>query len=370
MPVTVKDIADLVAEWSPEDYAYPWDRVGLRIGDPAAPVTGVLVVLSVTPAAVAAAKRAKADLILAHHPPLWEPLKTIRTDDPDTRLWLDMAQAGIACYAAHTNLDVVPGGVNTVLAERIGVAETRTLFPAPHAEQVKLIVFVPASHLAIVRDAVCAAGAGVIGDYTHCSFSTPGTGTFLPGSSTNPYSGRKGTLSEEAEHKLEVLVPKARTAPVMRALVAAHPYEEVAYDLVPLANRDTTIGLGLRGHLPEPLGLDAFARQVRERLGVSHVRVTGAPVKQVQSVAVLGGSGGGEISRVPRDVDVYVTGDVKYHDALIAADRGFAVIDAGHHGTEAPMIPVWARWLRSRLKGRGVRVAAYAEPETFRAVTA
>lgn len=364
----VREVMRILSEFAPEAYAYPWDRVGLRVGDPDASVRGILVVLSVTPAAVAAARKARANLIVAHHPPIWEPLKVLRTDDPETRLLLQMARAGIACYAAHTNLDVVPGGVNTVLAGRVGIEKPRVLFPAPHAGMVKLVAFVPESHLAPVRDAVCTAGAGVIGDYTHCSFSSEGIGTFLPGEGTNPFSGKKRVVNEEPERKFEVLVPKARLSPVLAALFKAHPYEEVAYDLVELANPADDIGLGLVGELPEAMKLDAFAEHVRARLGVSHVRLAGARVRRVKTVAVMGGSGGGEIGKVPPGIDAYVTGDVKYHDALLAEDKGFAVIDGGHHGTEQPMIPVWAKWLRSRLKGVGIPVKAHAEPETFRMV--
>ena len=365
----VRDIGAIVSELAPESYAYTWDRVGLRVGDPSAEVKGILVVLSVTPAAVAAARKAKANLIVAHHPPLWDPIKVLRTDDPETRLWVEMAHEGIACYAAHTNLDVVPGGVNSVLAERVGLTNTRILFPAPHAAMLKLVAFVPESHLKVVREAVCAAGAGVIGDYTQCSFSSEGIGTFLPGEGTTPFSGKKNAVNEEPERRFEVLLPKARLAPVLKALFVAHPYEEVAYDLVQLENTADDIGLGLVGELPKSMTLNAFAAHVRDALGVSHVRLAGARVRRVKTVAVLGGSGGGEIAKVPAGIDAYVTGDVKYHDALLAEDKGFAVVDAGHHGTEAPMIPVWAKWLRQRLRATGIRVAAYAEPETFRVVS-
>ena len=366
----VQDIARIVSDFAPEAYAYPWDRAGLRAGDPGARVKGILVVLSVTPAAVEAAKKAKANLIVAHHPPIWEPLEVLRTDDPETHMLVDMAKAGIACYAAHTNLDVVPGGVNTVLAERVGIEKTRVLFPAAHAEMLKLVAFVPETHLAVVREAVSAAGAGVIGDYTHCTFSSKGIGTFLPGEGTNPFSGQKRVVNEEPERKFEVLLPKARLSPVLAALFEAHPYEEVAYDLLELANTPDDIGLGLVGELPKAMPLNAFAKHVRTRLGVSHVRLAGARVRRVKTVAVLGGSGGGQIPGIPSGIDAYVTGDVKYHDALVAEDKGFAVVDAGHHGTEAPMIPVWAAQLRKQLKGTGVRVKAYAEPETFRVVGA
>jgi dinuclear metal center YbgI/SA1388 family protein len=278
-----------------------------------------------------------------------------------------LAADGIACYGAHTNLDVAPGGVNDVLAERLGLVEPRVLFPAREAEQVKLVTFVPAEHVAAVREGVCEAGAGVIGDYTHCTFSSEGVGTFLPGDGTNPFSGRKGAVNEEPERKMEVLVPKARLGRVLRALFKAHPYEEVAYDVVPLANRDETVGLGRRGRLPEEMPLGRFAEHVCKRLATPHVRVVGDADRAVSTVAVLGGAGGGQLARVPAGVDVTVTGDVGYHDAAAAIERGQAVIDAGHAATEKWVVPALVTYLQGQLPE--VVFTAYDEPEVFQAVT-
>jgi dinuclear metal center YbgI/SA1388 family protein len=364
---TVAAVAAAVESLAPLGHAASWDRSGLRIGDPNASVSSVLVALSLTAGAYEAAKAVGAQLLVTHHPPVWEPLTTLRMDDAETRLWVRLAADGIACYAAHTNLDVAPGGVNDVLAERLGLDETRVLFPAREAEQVKLVTFVPQGHLAAVRAGVCEAGAGVIGDYTYCTFSTEGVGTFLPGEGADPFAGRKGRVNEEPERKLEVLVPKARLGRVLRALFEAHPYEEVAYDVFPLVNRDERIGLGRRGRLPEPMPLGQFAERVCERLDTPHVRVTGPLDRTVSSVAVLGGAGGGQLGRVPGGVDVTVTGDVGYHDAASAVERGQAVIDAGHAATEKWVVPALQGYLERRLPD--VRFTAFDEPELFHAVT-
>ncbi len=214
-----------------------------------------------------------------------------------------------------------------------------------------------------MRDAVSEAGAGTIGEYTHCSFSVPGTGTFKPCSQANPFSGEKGKVNEEPERRFETLVPKVRLTQVLHALLAAHPYEEVAYDLVPLENRDSTISLGIKGTLKEPVRLASFARSVKSALRLNHVRMVGPLKKMVRTVAVLGGAGGAEVHRIPNDVDVYVTGDVKYHEAQAALLRDLAVIDAGHAGTEKGIVPVMAAFLRSRF--RGLPVASYNEAECF-----
>ncbi|MBN2308780.1 MAG: Nif3-like dinuclear metal center hexameric protein [Candidatus Hydrogenedentes bacterium] len=383
--MTVADVCAAVEELAPPGWAYEWDRSGLAVGSPAAGVSRVLVALTLTRDVLDAALRAGAEMIVCHHPPLWEPLRALRTDDAATRLLLDLARPspaddpaqsrrfpdGIACYAAHTNLDVAPGGVNAILAGRLGLIDTAPLLPVPHATQVKLVTFVPESHLAAVHEAVCTRGAGVIGDYTHCSFSSPGVGSFLPGERTQPFSGRRRRVNEEPERRFEVLVPEARLAVVLDALRAAHPYEEVAYDLVPLANPDPALGLGVRGRLETPQPLAAFAAFVRTALKVSHLRMVRPPGqamnRRIRTVGVLGGSGGGEIAAMPHDLDVLVTGDVRYHDAFQARDKGLTVIDAGHAGTEKWAVPAIARHIRRRC--RGLRVSTYLEPDVFHLIS-
>jgi putative NIF3 family GTP cyclohydrolase 1 type 2 len=298
---------------------------------------------------------------------IWEPFRSLRADDLHAALCLDLVKADVACFAAHTNLDVVPGGVNTALAEHLGLRELDSLIPVPQASQVKLIAFVPESHLASVRDAVCAAGAGVIGEYTHCSFSSPGVGTFLPGDNAQPFSGRKHTVNEEPERRFEVLVPKARLGGVLQALCQAHPYEEPAYDVMNLESIDTTISLGLRGVLPRAQLLDTFAAHARKALDVTHVRVVGDKKRRVRTIGVLGGSGGGEIGSVPPGIDVLVTGDVDYHDALTAQERGMAVVDAGHAGTEKWIVPKLTAYLQDEFPK--LRVTSYVERDLFRLVT-
>lgn len=364
MKTTVRDICEALESWAPPGLAYSWDRIGLSVGDPEATVNRVLVCLSVTRDAFAAARKAKAQMIVSHHPLIWEPLRTLRADNPHVRLCLEIAATGIACFAMHTNLDVVADGVNRVLGEAIGLRDMRPLLPVAQAVMVKLVTFVPESHLATVRDAVSAAGAGIIGNYTHCSFSAEGIGTFFPGDAANPFSGQKGKVNEEPERRFETLVPKARLGRVLAALFAAHPYEEVAYDIVMLENADPLAGLGVQGTLERAQPLDSFAEHVRDALKLEHLRVTGPGKQMVRRVAAIGGSGGGQMEAIPHDVDVLVTGDVGYHDALAAQERGLAVIDAGHAGSERPILEAIKRFLAGRLSG--VRVSVYEEADCFR----
>ena len=366
--LTVGHVCAALERWAPRAWAYTWDKPGLAIGNASAPVRRVVTCLSVEPSVLRAARRAKADLIVAHHPPIWEPLRTLDPGEPHTGLLLELAQAGIAVYATHTNLDVAPGGVNDALADRLGLEERRPLFPAEQARQLKLVVYVPESHVAEVRDAMSAAGAGQIGDYSHCSFSHPGVGTFKPGAGTNPFSGAKGAVNEEEERRMEMLLPAHLLQPVRDALFAAHPYEEVAYDVFALENTDAAVGLGVRGRLPNAMSAEAFAAHVCAALEITDLRRTGAAQGKVRNVAVLGGSGGGEIARLPGGLDAYVTGDVKYHDALLAMARGTRVYDAGHWGTEKHVPHLLADWLKRNVPG--VRVSAHVEPPPFHTVTA
>jgi len=367
MTITVNTICQAMDAWAPQSLAYEWDKVGLQIGEPGQPVKRVLACLTITAAAAAKAEQWGAQMIVAHHPILFSALKTLRTDDPHTRLCLRLAARNIACFAAHTNLDVVPDGVNTLLAETLGLQDIAPLIPSPRAGQVKLISFVPDSHLEAVRNAVFNAGAGEIGDYTACSFSSPGTGTFRPGESADPFSGTPGVLNEVSERRFETIVTRAVMSRVLAALRDAHPYEEPGYDIVPLERHDPRFGLGARGTLARALTLRDFAESVREALKLSHVRTVGDPRRKVQRIAVCGGAGGGEIPAIPRDIDVYVTGDLKYHEADAAQERGLALIDASHDGTERNIASAIAKHLKKAVPGLVTK--AFIEPEIFQPVT-
>lgn len=364
MKHTVKEAIGAIESWAPPEYAYDWDRQGLHLGDPAWPLQGVVVCLTISESTLAFAMKRKANFIVAHHPLFWEPLKTLRRDRPLERLCLNLDDARIACYSAHTNLDVAPGGVNDLLAQALGLRACRPLIPVPHARQHKLVTFVPGAQVDSVREALASAGAGVIGNYTHCSFATPGTGTFLPGDAAQPFCGKKGRVNQEPEYRVEMVVPKARLSGVLAALHRAHPYETPAYDVVMLENRDLSLGLGVAGELAKPVALDAWARTVRAALGCDSVRVVGPPRKRVRTVGVLGGGGASEIAELPSGIDVFVTGDVRYHDALHALNSGLALIDAGHAATENLMVPAMAEFLRTHLSG--VPVYELKEPGPFR----
>ncbi|MEX2016258.1 MAG: Nif3-like dinuclear metal center hexameric protein [Candidatus Hydrogenedentales bacterium] len=362
----VQQVIQAIEALAPPGYAYSWDRVGLHTGRPDQDVHTALVALTVTQEVLDAALQTGAEMVVSHHPLIWEPFKSLREDYAESRLALDIARARIACYAAHTNLDVVPGGVNTVLAERLGLIEIKPLLTVVHADFVKLVTFVPQADLEDVRTAICEAGAGVIGDYSYCTFATQGVGTFLPGENASPYSGRKHELNEEREIRLETLLPTVKIPAVIEALVGAHPYEEPAYDLFRIANPSPNVSLGLRGRLAQSMLLREFASHVCDALEIPYTQMIGAGDEPVQEVAVLGGAGGSSVNQIPLDVDVYVTGDVKYHEAISAREKGLAVIDAGHHGTEKWIVPALVDYLEKTLPD--LRVVPFMEAPVFELV--
>lgn len=357
MPVSCQVIIDLIEKFAPRRMAEDWDNVGLQVGHPADRVSRVLVTLDLTEAVVQEAVAAGADLIVTHHPLIFRPLKQLRFDLPEGKLLQQLIRHGIAVFAAHTNLDNCDRGVNTVLAERLGLQDVRILTPRQE-KLVKVVVFVPWEFEEQVRQAMCVNGAGWIGNYSDCTFALAGKGTFRPLEGTNPFIGKLGELEQVEEIRLETIVREQDLGRVLKAMLKVHPYEEVAYDLYPLLNEGAAYGLGRIGNLPEPVTLEALGKRVAETLGTVPIRLAGDPERNVSRVAVCGGSGGGLVSAAAfAGAEVLVTGDVKHHEALDALGRGLAVIDAGHYGTENPVVPVLAAYLETELRNSGKEVA-------------
>ncbi|MGI2326561.1 Nif3-like dinuclear metal center hexameric protein [Planococcus sp. YIM B11945] len=327
-----QQIIDEFEKWAPKYLAMENDPIGLHVGTLNKKIERVLVTLDVNERVADEAIEKGAGLIIAHHPPIFRPLKSLQTDFPQGRLMEKLIKNDIAVYAAHTNLDVAKGGVNDLLAEALGLKDTKVLVPTYEAELVKIAVFVPESHADAVRDALGKAGAGAIGDYEYCSYSLAGTGRFLPTEGADPYIGEPGKMETVEESKIEVVIPKTKKDQAIRAMIAAHPYEEVAYDVFTLENKEVAMGLGRVGTLPAELPLADFAELVKKRLDVPAARVVGDLKKTVKKVAVLGGDGNKYIQAAKRSgADVYVTGDLYFHVAQDAEAMDLAVVDPGHH---------------------------------------
>lgn len=351
-PARIQDLIGLIHTNYPPSLAEDWDNVGLQVGDPAAPLDRVLITLDVTEATLDEAETLGVQAIVAHHPLIFRPLKNITTLDPTGRLLLRAITAKIAIIAVHTNLDCGADGLNDWLADKIGIEEILPL-QAANLPLYKLVVYVPAGHEKIVESALFAAGAGTIGAYDHCAFSSVGTGRFRPGATCSPFIGRPGEESTPEEIRIETIVSAERVPKVIDKLRKAHPYEEPAYDLLLLQNRREDLGLGRIGRLPQVLLLQDYARQLGAALGTSSLRLVGDPQRQIRKVACCGGSGASLIFDAQRQgADLLVTGDIKYHDAENALAIGLALIDAGHFATEQVMVAGLAKKLREVASAR------------------
>lgn len=370
MGIKVKDVVRWMDDWAPPALAEPDDPIGLQIGAMSAPVTRIAVALDVTEDVVDEAVEKGAQLIIAHHPIIFRPLRTLRTDRPEGRVISKLLKHGISVFAAHTNLDTASGGVNDLLAEALGLQGCVPLRRAGTETLYKLVVYTPHSHAEAVSQAVFEAGAGHIGNYSHCGFTTPGTGTFLPEDGANPYLGEVGQVERAEEARFETVVPASRKDAVIAAMKQAHPYEEVAYDLYRLEIPGAAYGLGRVGKLPEAVPLKKFAEQVKQAFGLNALRYVGDGDALVRRVAVLGGSGRSYVKdALAASADVFVTGDLDHHTSLDAKAAGLSLVDAGHH-IEQIMKEAVASRLRQWFEQTGKNVDVYAsklstDPFTF-----
>lgn len=356
MTCTVADVVEMMERIAPADTAVPGDNVGLLVGSPHSRLESVLVALEVSREVVEEAREAGAGLVVCHHPPVYRPLSRLREDDPLQSLLCHLVRSGLSVYAAHTNLDVSPQGVNAALAEALGLQEHAPLQEAAVREGYKVVTFVPPEHLDRVSEALFRAGAGVIGDYRGCSFRAEGTGTFLPGIGASPAYGEAGRMNEVRELRLEVLVEKTRLGRALAALYAAHPYEEPAVDVYAVSTPFRG-GMGRVGTLPRPMSPVELVEYCRRRLDSPTVRYAGPAGVSVIRVAVCGGSGG-SAARAAREAgaEALITGDVGHHQAHEARELGLVLVDAGHYHTERVVVPFLARLLEEESSRRGLEV--------------
>ncbi|MDI2588136.1 Nif3-like dinuclear metal center hexameric protein [Psychrobacillus sp. NEAU-3TGS] len=327
-----QQIISLFEQWAPKSLAVEGDSIGLQVGTLNKPVSKVLVTLDVNPQVVQEAVELACELIIAHHPPIYRGMKNMRTDLPQGRLVEQLIKHDIAVYAAHTNLDIATGGVNDLLADALHLKNIEIMEQTSAERLMKLAVFTPKESTEQVREALANAGAGQIGDYTNCSFTSPGEGRFKPSASADPYIGKANELAVVEEDKVEVVFPISIKNRVLKALLTSHPYEEPAYDLLLMDVEVNEKGLGRIGTLPNPVTLSEYAQTVKQQLQVPFVRVVGPLDKTIQKVAVLGGDGNKYIQTAKRaGADVFVTGDLYFHVAQDAEAIDLAVIDPGHH---------------------------------------
>jgi dinuclear metal center YbgI/SA1388 family protein len=357
--VTVHDVLNLLTAWAPHEVAWERDNVGLQVGDARRNVYRICVCLDVTEAVVAEAARKKAELIISHHPLLFRPPRAINVEENIGRCVQALLKNNISLVSAHTNLDFTRGGTSFALADALGLRNVEFLH-RPYQVQRKIVTFVPESHVDRVRDAMAGAGAGVIGNYDHCSFSTPGTGSFRGNVHARPAVGVKEKLEVVAETRLEMIAERWNVPRVIAALKAAHPYEEVAYDVYPLENVHGSYGMGIIGELARPLTFERFLKLVKTRLRTGALRYCTGARRPIRHVAACGGSGSDLTdAAIAQRADAFVTADIKYHDFHRAAGK-IALIDAGHFETEHPVVQTVVRYLHEELKKQDERIAVFA----------
>lgn len=379
MSLQLRDVTALMDRWYPPALASDWDAVGLVCGDPAQEVRRIMLAVDPAPAVVDEALEWGADLVVVHHPLLLKGVHSVAATTPKGRVLHRLIGSGCGLFAAHTNADAPAGGVNESLALALGIEDPQVIVPDPGDPLDKLVTFAPHENAEEIRAAVTAAGAGRLGDYDSCTFTSQGEGRFRPLDGATPAIGRVGEVEVVAESRVEAVFPRGRRRAVIEALRAVHPYEEPAFDVLELADIPgtgrTARGSGRIGRLAEPMKLSTFAELVADVLPeTAHgIRVGGDPDRLVETVAVTSGAGDFLLEKVlTTDADVYVTSDLRHHrGAEFLEHDGPALVDVAHWAAEWTWLPVLERALVAALAERGdtvdVRVSTTCtDPWTFR----
>lgn len=359
----VRDVIAVLEEVAPPSTAAEWDNVGLLAGDPEAVVSRVVASLDAGPRALQQA--GAGGLLITHHPLIFRPLRSLAETGAAARLLAQAVRNGTAVYAAHTNFDACDYGMGRACCEELGLSHVRRAFPKLRPELDKIVVFVPESHRLDVLEAMCAAGAGRIGDYIKCSFAAAGTGTFEGLDITNPAVGERGVFEQVPELRLEVVCPRACRSRVISAMLAVHPYEEAAFDIYPLARVEEFHQITWCGQWSHAIPLrEAVARVEQALCAGAAVRVVGNLDRAVRTVAVATGTAAKHLHRL-HNIDLLITGDIDHHAALEAQECGLAVVAAGHFHTEKWFAQQVRRLLDERLPELNVPILLAPEVSPF-----
>jgi len=345
----IKDIISQIEKLAPPKLAQSWDNTGLLVGDVNSTVKKILLTIDITQDVIKEAKQAGCNFIISYHPVIWDGLKTVLKDSPV----YELVNSGITVYSIHTALDAVVGGVNDGLAEIIGIKNPQPIgdFVESNQNNYKLVVFVPADALEKVAEAVFKAGAGWIGNYSHCSFRSSGEGTFLPLEGAKPAIGKKGKLEKVDEIRFESIIPAQKVADVVKAMRNAHPYEMPAFDVIKLYDFEDKIGLGRIGFLEKPTQFSAILKKIKTATGAKAAGVVGNKNRIIKKAAVCAGSCGKLIMSVLSEkCDLYLTGEIKHHQAIAAQEAGVTVICLSHTVSERFILKKVAKELQKKLK--------------------
>lgn len=329
----VKDVAKVMEEIAPLTYAEDFDNVGLLVGDYSNNVTGILVTLDTTEEVVEEAIVKNCNLIISFHPIIFSGLKKLNGNNYVEKAVLKAIKNDISIYATHTALDNSKVGVNFKIAEQLKLTNTTILIPKENTIK-QLITYVPTENLDALKNALYEAGAGKIGNYDSCGFSTEGKGNFRPIEGANPFIGEKGKLETVAESRVEVIMPQHLEGGILKALFNNHPYEEIAYSVLNLNNKNKYIGIGMIGELEKEMSEQDFFNYLKEQMNTPMIRHSKLLNKKIKKVAVLGGSGAFAIKNAKNaGADIYITADLKYHD-FFSAENKLVLADIGHFESE------------------------------------
>ncbi|GAB1415229.1 Nif3-like dinuclear metal center hexameric protein [Paludibacter sp.] len=333
MALQLCEITNIIESFAPLSLQESYDNAGLIIGSPDIVVSGVLLCVDITEEVIEEAISKKCNLIISHHPLIFNGLKRINGKNSTQRCVIKAIKNDIAIYAAHTNLDNVINGVNGIIADKLGLINRNVLLPK-QGILLKLSTFVPKLHLNRVREALFNAGAGHIGNYDSCSFNVEGFGSFRAKDNANPFVGKLNELHFENEIKLEVILPEYIKTQIINALIESHPYEEPAFDIYPILNQHSSIGLGIIGELEQIESENTFLSKVKEVFDLKVLKHTKLLNKDIKKVAICGGSGSFLIEQaISKNADIFISGDFKYHDYFNAENK-IVIADIGHFETE------------------------------------
>lgn len=331
--IKLSEIVKVIESNAPPEFQESYDNAGLSVGDDQMDIHAALLCVDITCETIDEAVKVGANLIISHHPLMFNPIKNLNEKDPIARIIVKAVRNNIAIYSAHTNLDNIINGVNDKLCHKLNLKHRKILSPLQGILK-KLVVFVPLSHAELLRTALFDAGAGKIGSYDQCSFNTEGFGTFRGSENSNPYVGEKGTSHHEKEIRIETVFPVTTQQKVIQAMLKVHPYEEVAYDIYPLENAYPIAGSGMIGELEHPVDEQEFLRHIKKTFHCEIIRHSPLQEKPVKNVAVCGGSGSFLIEKaIKAGADIFITADLKYHDFFKGDDK-ILLADIGHYESE------------------------------------
>lgn len=350
------DIIETIEAFAPLSYQEDYDNAGLLVGQSTMECTGVLLCLDATEAVVEEAIRKKCNLIVAHHPIIFSGLKKITGKNYIERVVINAIKNNIAIYACHTNLDNVRLGVNNIIADNLGLINRRILAPKKNILK-KLYTYVPDAYKDKVLNALFDAGAGHIGNYSECSFSISGTGTFKGNNNAKPVIGKRNIRSTEQEHKIELIFPSPLEPKILAALLKTHPYEEVAYEIITLENSYQEIGSGMIGELKTPMKEQDFLSFLKKAMKTKCIRHTPLQKKEIKSVALCGGAGSFLLNNAIRQkADLFITGDFKYHQ-FFDADNQIVIADIGHYESEQYTVQLFNKIISGKFPNFAVQIS-------------